>query len=127
MSLTRWRQIRKIIKLNDNDKALKKMEEGYNPAYKYDFIFRCVVDNINEITHQADLDQYGNETTFGFMGYGETGTSFVSRIIGKPGISRGGQLVLISDAGMNRPRAYVHRHKCHVRPVGFTKEGPNEV
>jgi hypothetical protein len=46
---------------------------------------------------------------------------------GKPGASRGGQTVVVSDVSRCRPQAYVHRHKLHPRPAPFTQEGPNEV
>jgi hypothetical protein len=46
--------------------------------------------------------------------------------MGKPGITRGGQIVVISDVSRCRPRAFVHRHKLHERPRGYV-EGPNEV
>ena len=34
---------------------------------------------------------------------------------------------MISDVSRCRPRAFVHRHKFHDRPPGFTCAGPNEV
>ena len=45
--------------------------------------------------------------------------------MGKPGVTRGGQLVLISDCDWMRPIAHVHRHKLHKK--GFTVPGPNKV
>ena len=48
------------------------------------------------------------------------------RILGKPGITRGGQIVVISDVSRCQPRAYVHRHKLHERPRGYVEE-PNKV
>ena len=47
--------------------------------------------------------------------------------MGKPGVTKGGQIVLVSDAYRNRPRAYLHRHKCHEPIPGFTRQGPMEV
>ena len=45
------------------------------------------------------------------------------RIMNKPGISKGGQVVIISDANRIRPRAYMHRHKLHVMPDDWTLTG----
>jgi hypothetical protein len=58
--------------------------------------------------------------------YGEKDTSLVERIMNKPGVTRGrGQIVLVCDVDRIRPRAYLHRHKCHVKD--FKYQGPNEV
>ena len=34
---------------------------------------------------------------------------------------------MVFDINYRFPRAYVHRHKVHQRPVGFTAEGPSEI
>jgi hypothetical protein len=124
---TRWLQIKRTIKLCDNDSAPKRGENGYDPAYKYDYIYRTIIDNLNSLTERAELDLCGDETTYGHMGFGEPGSGLVARIMGKPGISKGGQIVLVSDASRNRPRIYMHRHKCHEKYDGWTKQGPAEV
>jgi hypothetical protein len=124
---TRWLQIKRTLKLCDNESAPKRGEVGYDPAYKYDYIFRCIVDNINALTKRAELDLCGDETTYGHMGYGEPGSGLVARIMGKPGISKGGQIVLVADASRNYPRIYMHRHKCHEKYDGWNKQGPAEV
>ena len=56
----------------------------------------------------------------------EAGSGLAGRIMGKPGIMQGGQIIVISDVSCCRPRPFVHRHKLHKRPRGFV-EGPNEV
>ena len=38
--------------------------------------------------------------------------------MGKPGVSKGGQIVMISDVNWIRPRVYMHRHKLHENPTG---------
>ena len=127
MTLTHIRQIKGVIKLNNNITTPKRGEPGYDPAHKFARIYNVIVHNTNTITKTADLDLCGDESTWGFMGYGEYGSGLVSGIIGKPGVSRGGQFVIVSDAYSFRPRAIFHRHKLHERPQGFTQEGPNEV
>src|SRR5210317_1896359 len=127
MTLTRFRQIKRILKLNNNYESPRRGEEGYDPAYKFTKIYDVCVHNTNAVTKTADLDLCGDESTWGFMGYGEYGSGLVSGIIGKPGVSRGGQFVIVSDAYSFRPRAIIHRHKLHHRPPGFKAEGPNEV
>ena len=104
MSLTRWRQIKRVMKLCNNHTAIKnKGQEGYEPAYKFDYMMKTIVHNTNVLTREAELDLCGDETTWGFMGYGEAGTDLVSGIKGKPGVSRGGQIVLVSNASRPRP------------------------
>ena len=39
----------------------------------------------------------------------------------------GGQTTMIFDINYRFPRAYIHRHKLHVRPTGFNAEGPAEM
>jgi hypothetical protein len=123
---TRWLQIKRVLKLNNNQESPKRGEEGYNPAFKFDMLYDVMISNLNAITKHAEADQCGDETTWGHGGYGEAGSGLAGRIMGKPGITRGGQIVIISDVSRCRPRAYVHRHKLHERPKGFV-EGPNEV
>ncbi len=90
-------------------------------------IFKTPIHNTNWVTKKAGLDQCGDETTWGFGGYGEPGSGHLSRILGKPGITKGGQTVVICDVDRLRPRAYIHRHKKHEKPRGWTKQGPFEV
>ena len=72
-----------------------------------------LIHNINELSDQAELDQCGDETSIGHAGYAEPGSGISSRIMNKPGITKGMQTVIISDVHRNRPRAYLHRHKLH--------------
>lgn len=58
---------------------------GYDPCVKYDYIWRCLVHNMNYVTARADLDCTIDETTWGFSGYsGEAG----GRLMNKP-VSKG--------------------------------------
>jgi hypothetical protein len=70
---------------------------GYDPTYKYDFLYKVLVHNVNAITKTCGLDVCGYETSWGHQGFGEAGTGVGSHILGKPGISKGGQTVIISD------------------------------
>jgi hypothetical protein len=105
---SRWLEIKRVYKLCNNLTAAKKGEEGYDPAYKYDLIYKVLVHNVNAITQRCGLDMCGDETSWGHQGFGEAGTGIVGQILGKPGISKGGQTVIVSDVDRLRPRAYVH-------------------
>ena len=74
---SRWLQLKRIYKLCDNDQAPKKGQDNYNPAYKYDYLFCCIVENMNAITRRADLDLCQDETTYATQAYGEAGTNLV--------------------------------------------------
>jgi hypothetical protein len=97
MTHTCWLQIKAIIKLCDNDLSPKRGEEGYCPAYKYDYLFNCIIKNLNATTAQADLDQCGDETTCGHASYGETKSGLLTHIMVKPGVAREMQIVMLCD------------------------------
>ena len=86
-----------------------------------------ITSNVNNITKHACLDLTGDETTWGHAGYDETGSGITGRIMNKLGISKGGQVVIISDANRIRPRRYMHRHKLHVMPDDWTITGQYEA
>jgi hypothetical protein len=116
-----------VYKINDNDLAPKRSEPYYDPVYKYNYLYKVLVHNTNAITKYACTDQCCDETSFPFGGFGESGSSLIARIMGKPGLSKGGQIVLSADVGRNRVRAYTHRHKVYQHPPGFTCQGPAEA
>ena len=128
ISLQRWHQLKRILKLNNNDRAIKRGEEGYNPCYKYDMIYDVIIKNTIAITKKGGLDLTGDETSWGHQGYGEKGGGNLFRVVGKPGISKGGQTVIVSATNRIRPYWYQHRHKFTKRyGPGFNAEGPSEV
>ena len=47
--------------------------------------------------------------------------------MGNPGVLKGGQIVMVSDVNQMQLRAYLHRHKLHEKPTGWTASGPLEV
>ena len=127
MTHCHWLQIKRVIKLNNNTLSPKHGQPGYDPAYKFDMLYKTLVHNVNAITKTAALDLCGDETTWGHGGYGEAGSGLCGRITGKPGITKGGQIVILSDVGSVRPHAYMHHHKLHEKPTGWTAMGPIEV
>ena len=79
------------------------------------------------MTKEADLDLCGDETSWAHAGYCETETGVTSKIKNKPGVSKGGQTVVVSDVSRNRLRAYVHCHKMIDLLDGVTAKGQAEV
>ena len=123
-SKTRFLEVKRVIKLCDNSDIPKRGQEGYEPANKYDYVFKCLVENTNAITEKAGLDLCGDETTFGHMGYGPRDTDLLKRQKGKM-VTKGAQIVVVTDVDRIRPRAYIHRHKCH--DFEWSAKGPSEV
>jgi hypothetical protein len=91
---------------------------GYNPACKYNIIYKVLVNNVNAISKYADLDQTGNEATWGHGGFGEAGSGLVGRIRDKPRKTKGGQIVHTSNINWIQPRVHLHWHKLHEKPGG---------
>ena len=122
-----WLQIKRNFKLNNNSTSPKRGEPGYNPAYKFDLLYRTLVCNFNCISRYVDSDQCGDETTWGNGVYVEAGSGLVGNIMVNPIVSKGGQIVLISDVNRMLPRLYMHWHKLHEKPTGWTAAGPLEL
>ena len=120
MTYRRYLQIKRMKKLCNNNTAPKRGQPGYDPAYKFDYIYKCIVHNVNALTKQAGLDLCGDETTWATASPGEAGSGITGRVVGKPGVNKGGQTVIVSDVDRFRPRAYMHRHKLHMKPDGWT-------
>jgi hypothetical protein len=125
---SRFLQLKRTWKLNDNSTTKKRGEDGYDPCFKYDYIFKVITHNVCALTERASLDLCGDETSWGHQGYGEAGSGVLERIMNKPGITKGMQTVLAVDAYRQRPYTYVHRHKLHKGwPEWTKKRGPTEV
>ena len=52
---------------------------------------------------------------------------FLFLTVGKPGITRGGQIMILLDVSCNYLQAYVHQHNLHQRPQSFSQQGPSKV
>jgi hypothetical protein len=50
-------QIKQVYKLNDNDLVAKRGEPNYDPAYKYDYLYKVLVHNTNAVIKYACTDQ----------------------------------------------------------------------
>jgi hypothetical protein len=120
-------QMKRVVKLCNNLIATKRGEAGYNPAYKYAMIYKVLVNNGNAISKYADLDQTGNETTWGRDGFRDTGSGLVGCVCNKSDKAKGGQIFLTSNVHWIHPRVYLHWHKLHDKPVGWNAMGQIEL
>ncbi len=121
--MDRWKSIKCYFKLNNNIMSKQWGQEGYDPCTKYNFIYKCLVANINYLTLVADGDGTINEFLWGFGGYKS------KACIGLMGnqVNKGGQTTLFYDIYCHYPCMYIHCHKLKPRPQGFSAQGPSEV
>ena len=148
MTYSRFIQLKRYMKLNNNSSEPKRGTNDYNPCSKYDMIFKVLVHNMNYVTKYADLDPSMDESTWGFGGYmGEAGWRLINKPFPKGEMTNdylnsimrttttqlcifiiaGGQTCMLYDITRRYPRGYKHRHKLTQRPEGFNAEGPAEV
>ena len=73
------------------------------------------------------MDLCADKTTYAHNGYGEAKAGLVTGIVGKPGGTRGGQIVLLADANANHVCTYIHCHKLHILPPDWKRKGPAEI
>eukprot|EP00957_Ditylum_brightwellii_P192874 14685302-Ditylum_brightwellii.AAC.1 len=46
MQHSRWLQIKRTLKLNNNEKTPKKGEAGYDHTHKFDYLWKAIVHNV---------------------------------------------------------------------------------
>ena len=83
-----WIQIKRVKKLCNNKTAKNKGQGGCNPIYKFDYILKCLIHNINFLTKQSKLDIYGDDRIWATESYGEAGSGLTGIIANKPGITK---------------------------------------
>ena len=125
---SRWLQCKRVIHLCDNNLAPKFGEPGYDPAYKFDYIWKCLCHNTNFATDEAPLDVSCDETTYATGATGPGHAGMIVKLYHKKA-SNGGQVVVAIDSCGCRIRGYCHRHKLHPRfeEEGWSAAGPCEA
>ena len=107
---------KKCQKLCNNNTATKNWQDGYNTSYKFDYIWKWLIHNVNFITKHNKLDLCGDHKSWATYIYGEVGACLTGQIANNPGSAKGGYTVLFSDVYCVRSLAYSHRYKFHVKP-----------
>ena len=70
-------------KLCNNDSAIKNKDSlDYDPTYKYDCIFKCIINHVNYLIMDAELDCTIDKMIFATTSPGESGASVTFRIMG---------------------------------------------
>jgi hypothetical protein len=62
---TRLLQIKHTNNINLNSTTAKRGQEGYDPDYKYDYIYDTVIKNVSYFTEYADQDLCGDKKKLG--------------------------------------------------------------
>ena len=62
MNYSRYLQIKLVLKLNVNNKAIDRVELRYKPASKFDLILKAIVHKFHTITKYTLLDLKVDET-----------------------------------------------------------------
>ena len=77
--------------------------------YKFDYIWQCLIHNVNFLTKYAELYLCGDETSRATSIYGEGGAGITGQITNKPVVTKGGHTVLVSD--VHRIRTHIYRQR----------------
>ena len=122
MSYERFKEIKRVLKLNNNAAAAAKGTDGYDPASKLRLIYDVMVRNSNALTLYAEADMCVDETSWANGGFGPLN----KKIKNKPGVRAGGQAVIGTDATRFRPRVISFRTSSYERTES-NSEGQNEI
>ena len=69
----------------------------------------------------------GYKTSWGHKGWGEANSGLMFKILNRPGVRKGGHIVMVTDVYHVLPRAYMHRDKVQNHPDNFNSQGHDEV
>ena len=97
MRLTRFGELKCSIKLCHNGSCPQRGQVNYDPAYKFDIIWKTMVHNCNSIILRAKENQTIDEIMWSHSGHGEAGSGITGRLRNKK-VNKGGQTTIISDS-----------------------------
>ena len=120
----RYIDLRSKLKCNDNSHCPPRGEPGHDPCAKYRLPWDVMTHNMNCLIKRASLDLTADETTCACMSYGGLA---LYRVSGKPGVTKGGQNVVLLDSHRRYIHAWIPRNSLNPRPSPFNQEGPAEL
>ena len=68
-----------------------------------------------------------SRTSTGRQGWADANIGIMFEIMNKNGMSKGGQIVMVTYVGNVFPRAYAHWNNMHNHPANFKAQVPNKV
>jgi hypothetical protein len=124
----RYEQIKRVFHLCKNsDQKCQSSSPSYDPACKVSLLPETIVSSTNRISVPSK-DQTVDETTWGTQAMGPKSSNMCKRIRNKPGVTKGGQHVVMMGCDKKRPRAVVARHNKNDKLLQNSQaEGPNEI
>ena len=108
MTLRRFGEIDRNIKLLNNYADKSRDQEGYNLTYRFDLPYKDLVANTNSISAKYDMNQVIDESSWPHCGYGESGYRVCVRISQNTNFEKGGNKFLYMDAG----RFHIYARAC---------------
>ena len=90
MKLTRFFEIKRNVKLCNNDAAKSRDQESYDPAYKFDLPYKALVANTNTISAKDYDNQVISDSSWPHCGYVEAGYGICGRLSRKMKFKKGG-------------------------------------
>ena len=72
-----------VKKLCNNNTCPTQGELGYDPTFKYDYIYKYLFHNMNALNKKGELDLTGDETSWATASPGEKGAGMTGRIMNK--------------------------------------------
>ena len=88
MNIQRLLQVKCVKKLCRKYTDNKRGYKWYEPCYKFDYIWKCLVQNVIVLTEDAGLDLRGDETRYVTASYGGAGAGLTGRVKNKPGSTK---------------------------------------
>ena len=71
------------------------------------------------------MDIRGDETYWGHQGWGESNIRTTVKITNKPAVSKGGNILLVTDVDLVLTISFVNWHKVHTNPTNSNPQGTN--
>ena len=82
-------------------------------------IWDFIIHNVNAMSNRGWLNMCGYKTYWVHQGWGETNIGITFNIMKNTGVSKGGKILLVTDADHVLPRAYMYWNKMHTHPYNF--------
>ena len=85
-----WIQIKRVKQICNNGIEKKKVQDGYNTGYKFDYTRQCLIHKCQFTTKCDKLDLCGGGTSWEPDSYGDAGAGIKGRIANNYVLMKGG-------------------------------------
>ena len=98
-------------------------KNGYDTRYKYDYIFKTIIHDVNQLRNCVELYCTGEETNWATTSPGEASDGVNFRVLVNNSVNKGGQTVIICHYLWVRPYEYSYNPKVQDNPSGWSSMG----